>query len=270
MLDQRLIAKHHRATAAQRLAQRGQLQRHVGHAQPGIGHAAAAVLADHAHAVGIVHVQQRFLHARHQRQRAQRGHVAIHAEHAVGDQHRRAVGRVLQLAQRALGIQVRVAAQAAACQPRGIEQAGVVEPVLHAHIVFFAEQRLLHGQVGGKAAAKQQRTRVAEPVGHFPLQRVMQGMVAADQVRGGGAGAFARGGILQRADHPELLRQAQVVIAAEAGEPLAIDLQPHAIATGHRAPHAQAPLRVAELALGLDAVVQVGAGHGRRLAWVGG
>ncbi|MNT22445.1 hypothetical protein D3C72_1578270 [compost metagenome] len=157
---------------------------------------------------------------------------------------------------------MRVAAQARAGQPRGIEQTGVVELVLHADIVLFAQQRLLHGQVGGEATAEQQRTRVTEPLGHFAFQCVMQRVVAADQVRSPGTGPFTRGGVLQCVDHAELLGQAQVIVAAEAGQPAPIDFQAHTIATGDRAPRAATALCIAQRALGLEAGGQVGACHG--------
>ncbi|MCW0462723.1 hypothetical protein NB717_003791 [Xanthomonas sacchari] len=245
MPDQRGIADHCGAVAAQCLAQGHQLQRNVVDTQPGLGDAAAPLRADHADAVRVVHVQQRLLGARHQRQRAQRGDVAVHAEHAIGGQHRRTVGGVLELAHRAFGIQMRIATQAAAGQAAGVEQAGVVEPVLHAHVLFLAQQRLLHRQVGDEAAAEQQRLRIAEPVGDLAFQRLVQRVVAAHQVRGGGAGALARGRVLQGGDHFELLRQAQVVVAAEAGQPAAVHFQAHAVAAADAAAHAQAPLRFA-------------------------
>ncbi len=169
---------------------------------------------------------------------------------------------MLELAHRAFGIQVRIAAQACPGQPRRIEQAGVVELVLHADVVLFAQQRLLHGQVGGEATAEQQCTRITQPLGHFAFQRVMQGVVAADQVRGAGTGAFARRCILQRIDHAELLGQAQVIIAAEASQPLAVHLQADAITTADRAPRAATALGIAQGALGVEAGGQVGAGHG--------
>ena len=43
-------------------------------------------------------------------------------------------------------------------QQRGIQQAGVVEPVLHADVAVFQQQGLLHRQVGQIAAAEQQPT----------------------------------------------------------------------------------------------------------------
>ena len=155
-----------------------------------------------------------------------------------------------------------IAAQACTGQPRRIEQAGVVELVLHADIVLFAQQCLLHRQVGGEATAEQQRTRIAQPLGHFAFKCLVQGVVAADQVRGTGTSAFACGGVLQRVDHAELLGQAQVVVAAEAGQPLAVHFQAYAITTGDRAPRAATALGIAQGALGVEAGGQVGAGHG--------
>src|SRR3546814_2461477 len=69
------------------------------------------------------------LRTRHQCERPQRGDVAVHAEDAVGGDHRRALGMPPQLPDRALDVAVRIAAQAATGQPRGVDQAGVVEPV---------------------------------------------------------------------------------------------------------------------------------------------
>ncbi len=260
VLDQVFATQHQRAGTAQRLAQGDQLQRHVVHAQAGVGDCATAI-AEHAYAMRVVHVEQRLLQARDQRQRTQRCNIAVHAEDTIGGQHRRTLGCVLELAHGAFRIQVRVAAQARTGQPRGIEQAGVVELVLHADIVLFAQQRLLHRQVGGEATAEQQGARVTEPVGQFAFQRVVQRVVATDQMRGTGTGAIACGRILQRVDHAELLGQAEVVVAAEPGQPAPVNFQAHAITTGDRAPRAATALCIAQRALGLEAGGQVGAGH---------
>ena len=81
-------------------------------------------------------------------------------------------------------------------------------------------------------------------------------------MRGARAGAFACGRILQCVDHAELLGQAQVIVAAEAGQPLAVHLQADAITTADRAPRAATALGIAQGALGVEAGGQVGAGHG--------
>src|SRR3546814_8833758 len=74
----------------------------------------------HADAVRIVDIQQRVLRLRGQSQFAQRGDVAVHAEDTIGGQQRGAVRIAAQLAQRTVGIGVRVATQAAAGQARGV------------------------------------------------------------------------------------------------------------------------------------------------------
>lgn len=210
----------------------------------------------------IVDVEQRFLHARDQTQCTQRRNVTIHAENAIAGQHCRALGCALELTHRTFHIQMRIPPQPAAGQACGIEQAGVIEPVLHADIVFFAKQGLLHGQVGDEAAAEQQRRGIAEPVGDLAFERFMRGVVAADQMRGGGAGTIARGGVLQSGDHFELLRQTQIVVGAKTGQPAAIDFQPHTIAAAHLAPYPDPFLGHTQLAQRRNPFVQIGASHG--------
>ncbi|MCY1456916.1 hypothetical protein D9M71_741660 [compost metagenome] len=93
--------------------------------------------------------------------------------------------------------------------------------------------------------------------------------MATDQVRGGAASAFTRSGVLQRGHYFELLRQAQVIVAAEADQRAAVDLQAHAITPANRAPGADAALGKPQLALVLDAFVEVRTGHGGG-SWSGG
>src|SRR5690606_34050249 len=93
------------------------------------------------------------------------------------------------------------------------------------------------------------------------LELGMQGVVAADQVRGAGAGAFAGGGVLQCGADLELRGQAQVVVTAEAGQPLAVDLEADAVAAGHGTALAQAALRRAESVAVADAFVDIDAAH---------
>ena len=147
---------------------------------------------------------------------------------------------------------MRVAAQLAARQAGRIDQAGVVEPVLHAHVAVL-QQCLLDGEIGEETAAEQQATRIAQPVGDVLFQAFVGQVMPGDQVGSAGARAFAAGRILQRVLHLELLGQAQIVVAGEFGQPAAIDLHPHAVAAGDGAAHARASLGGAELALVMDA-----------------
>ncbi len=155
-----------------------------------------------------------------------------------------------------------ITAQVCAGQCRGIEQTGVVELVLHADVAFLAQQRLLHGQVGQVRAGEQYGARIAEPVGHFVLQGIVQDMAAA---RAGGrtaAAAFARGRILQRVDHPELLAQPQIIAAAEGGKPAAIDFQAHAIAAADGTLGGRTRGGDPRRTQGQDSGRQIGTGHG--------
>ena len=259
MADDLLAAQHDRAVAAQRFAQRGQLQQ-PGGVETGFGHAAAPVRTDHADAVGVVDIHQRLLHARDQRQFAQRRDIAVHAEHAVGGEHRHAVGHGAQLAQCAFGIGVRIAAQFAAGKPRGVDQTGVIQTILHAD-VFFAQQRLHHRKVGEVAAAEQQRARGAQPVGELAFQRVVMGVMTADQMRGAAAGTIARCAGLQRVDHCEMLREAEIIVAAEVGQPAAVDFVAHPVAAGDRTALSHAALHRALQAGGEETFGQARTGH---------
>src|SRR5690606_6580481 len=96
-------------------------------------------------------------------------------------------------------------------------------------------------------------------------------VVAADQVRAGAADAVTGGGALHRIDHLELLRQAEVVVAAEVQQPAAVDLHAHAVATADHAAAAHHVARQRFGALGLRAATEVGAlgGHGALLGRAG-
>ena len=89
----------------------------------------------------------------------------------------------------------------------------------------------------------------------------MRGVMPADQVRGTRAGTIACRAALQGADHFELLRQAQVIVAAEFGQPATVHFHAHAVTTGDGAARTHTALGKAQLALGVDALVQVGTGH---------
>ena len=247
--------------AAQCAVECDQPQRHVGHAQPGCGDTAASLLTQQATAMRIVHVQQRGLQACQQRQRTQRCKLTIAAEHAFADHHRHMIGRTAELAHRALGILVRIAAQARAGQARGIQQAAVVAGVLHAEVVLLAQQHLLHGEVGRMAAFEQHRAGHFQPIGDLALECFMQGVAAGAGKRAVCTEAIARGGILQRVDDTELLAKTEVVGTVEGGQPAALDLHPDAIAAAddrHRPPM-QGRRRLGTL--GVDTRGQFGTGH---------
>src|SRR3546814_4758313 len=91
----------------------------------------------HADAVRIVDIQQRVLRLRGQSQFAQRGDVAVHAEDTIGGQQRGAVRIAAQLAQRTVGIGVRVATQAAAGQARSEEHTSELQSLMRISYAVF-------------------------------------------------------------------------------------------------------------------------------------
>ena len=238
MGDQIGIAGHRRANAAQGLAEGDQAQRHIDRRETCSIDAAAPGFAEHADAMRIVDVQRGLLFARELREFAQGRDIAVHREHAVTGEQGCAFGMRGELARGAFGIAMRITLERTAGQARGIDQAGVVEPVLHAQVAL-AQQRLQHREVGHVAAAEQQRALALQPVGEVAFQRGVLRAMPADQVRGGAARAFA-GRIAHCGDDAGMLRQAEVIVAAEIQEYPAVDFTAHAFAPRHRAQDAPA------------------------------
>ena len=112
----------------------------------------------------------------------------------------------------------------------------------------------------GDQAAKQADSHLKQNPNDVEM-RFMRGVMSADQMRSPGAGAIACRTSLQGADHLELLRQAQVIIAAEFGQPATVHFHAHAVTTGDGAARTHTALGKAQLALGVDALLQVGTGH---------
>ena len=233
MGDEVGIADDRCTGAAQRLAEGDQAQWHVVAVQASGIDAAATGIAHHANGMRIVDVQRGLTFACDPGKRAQRRDIAIHREHPVAGEQRRTIGMRGELASGGVGVGMRIALVRATRKPRGIDQRGMVELVLHARVAV-AQQCLHHGEVGHVAAAEQQGPRRLQPVGEFGFQRGVLRAVAADQVRGGTAGTFASR-IPQRGDHARMLRQAEVVIAAEVQQLASIDLATHAVAPRNRA-----------------------------------
>ena len=154
VFDQRVLSDQQCAITAKCLAEGDQQQWRGVRIESGSGHAAASFGTEHADRVRLVDVQQSILIARDRRQFAQRGDIAIHAEHAIGRDQQRAIGVRLGLASRAVGIAMRITHQLRLREPRGIEQAGVVELVLQADIAW-PQQRLHDREIRHVAAAEQ-------------------------------------------------------------------------------------------------------------------
>jgi hypothetical protein len=135
---------------------------------------------------------------------------------------------------------VRVTLQFGAAELGAIEQAGVVELVLHAHVAA-RQQRLQRAEIGHVAGGEQQRALAPGPGGQRFFQFRVRGAVAADQVRRRAAHAFLARRPGERGDQLRVLRQAEVVVAAERQQALAAGFQPRAVGVVDRAQPAQQP-----------------------------
>ena len=217
--------------------------------------------AEYAEAVRVVD-HQRGLRIRAQRsQFAQRRDVAIHAEDAVGCQQRGGIGASIQLLPGSCDIGMRIAFQLGAAELRSVEQAGVVELVLHAHIAW-AKQRLQHAEVRHVAGGEQQRTFAPGPLGQCLFQLGMLGAMTADQVCRRAADTFFPRATDQRVDQLRVPGQAEVVVAAERQQTPATDLQPWAIRMLDRAQPAQQLGALAFGRAGGKALQQIRSAHG--------
>ena len=114
----------------------------------------------------------------------------------------------------ALGIEWALALR----QRRAVEQRSVIEAVLEDLGAVVAE-RLEGAEVGHVAGGEEQRRRPAGQCGEALLQGLVDLEVAADQVRGAGAGAEAAcaGGL--GLGQPWIPAQPQIVVAGEVEDP---------------------------------------------------
>ena len=109
----------------------------------------------------------------------------------------------------------------------------MAQAIGHNPIVFFrkrSNQRLIRG----KAGDKQQRARVAQPVGKFLFQLAMCLTIAANVTRSARTDAITFRPLLPGGDNRIMLAQAQVVITGEVEPALPFSLQPASGAVVYR------------------------------------
>jgi hypothetical protein len=141
--------------------------------------------------VRIVDIERGVLHARDEREFAQRRDVAVHAEDAVGREHRAASGTLRNWRKRAFGIQVRIAAQlAAARRAASMRLAWLRRSCTQSRRLRATPAR--HPRLARKPLPNSKRARHPQPVGEFAFERVVRCVVAAHQVRGDAARAVRR------------------------------------------------------------------------------
>ncbi|STW30785.1 Uncharacterised protein [Klebsiella michiganensis] len=96
----------------------------------------------------------------------------------------------------------------------GFQQRSVAETVGD-NPILFARQRGNHRLIRGKAGNKQQRTRIAQPVGQLLLQRAVRLAIAADVAGTAAADAVAIRALLPGLDDSRMLAEAKIIVAGK-------------------------------------------------------
>ena len=213
-LDQRPAARDVAAERADRLRQRPDLDVDAPvHAE--VVDRAAPVLAEHAARMGIVdhHDAAEFLGQRAQlRQRAE---VAVHAEHAVGDEQLALAGRQLrQDLARGVDVLVREHLDRGAAQAGAVDDAGVIQLVGNHDVVL--------GQDGGDGAGVRGEAALEHDDGFGLLERGQPAFELHVDVHGAGDRAHRAGPDAEPPDRvegpfaqPRVRRQPEVVVRGE-------------------------------------------------------
>ena len=139
--------------------------------------------------------------------------IAIHAEHSIRRDQPGSVRRNEHIRQ-TRRIDVRVAAHFGAREARGVDQRCMIEAIFEDHVVTIG-QRADHPEIRHVTGGKQQRAFGAGKVRQFFFEGVMRATVATDQVRGTGAHAVTFGTGVEGGKHAGVVRQSQIVVAAE-------------------------------------------------------
>ena len=114
---------------------------------------------------------------------------------------------------------------------------GRVAQAVRGDAVVFAHQGGNHRLIRGKTGDKQQRPRVAQPVGQLFLQRLMRRGVAADVPGATAAHAVTIRALLPGANDLRVLAQAQIIVAGEITEPLSFPGEKTACTVFHYPAH---------------------------------
>jgi hypothetical protein len=125
-------------------------------------------------------------------------------------------------------IGMRVTLERCAGELRAVEQAGVIELVLHAQFTAF-KQRLHHAEVGHVAGGEKQRALASRPFGQRFFQRGMFATMAADQMRRPLPTPLASAACFNAATSLRMLRQTQIVVAAERKQAASVAFEPRTV-----------------------------------------
>ena len=112
---------------------------------------------------------------------------------------------------------------------RRIEQRGVRQ-LIGDNAILLLRQQMYDRLIGGEAGDKQQRARIAEPVGELRLQLRVAAAIARDVSRRAGT----RRVLTPAGDHRRMLAQAEIVVAGEVTVRLSLYLQRAGIVARHQ------------------------------------
>ena len=199
---------------------------------------AGTIGAEHANPVCIVDHQDHMFLFTQSAKFAQWCDIAVHAEYAIGREQGRGIGTACQLTLRCGDVAMCIAFEFGAGQISAVEQAGMIELVLHAKIAV-GQQRLHRAEIGHVAGREQQRAIAPGPLRQFLFQRRMFVAMPTEQMCCTGADSPTHGGKGQGFAHSSMLGEAKVVVAGEIKQRFAIDDDARAVDGSDRTQAAQ-------------------------------
>jgi hypothetical protein len=205
--------------AAERLAERARHQVDTIADSEELGRARSGRAQD-AGGMGVVHHHQCVVLLGHRAQVTEGRDVAVHREHAVGDDEdaaRTGGPRGRQLSVEVPQVAVRVAEPLRLRQPDAVDDRRVVQ-LVRDHGILVAEERLEDSAVGVEAGREEDRVLGPEPFGDLRLEGTMLDVRPADEPHARHPEPVGVEGRVCGCDHGGRRREAQIVVRAEVQE----------------------------------------------------
>ena len=219
---------------------------------PGLGHGAATARAQRTGGMGLVDHHAGVVGLGELDDLQQRGDVAVHREHAVGDDQRAPAARLLEAPGQMLHVGVVVDEGLGPGEPAAVHQRGVVERVGEHDLALTGERR--HDPRVGEIAGAEQHARLpALEVREALLEAAVDGHVPGDQPRRAGARAPAHRSVGRSLAHARVVGQPEVVVRAQQQDRLAVEDHARAL----RARDLARPAVQAELLELVEAILDV-------------
>ncbi len=177
--------------------------------------------------MGVVGHQPGIVALRKRRERVQRRDVAIHGKDAVGHDQcpRMAAAMFRQKGFDMVHVAVPVGHDSRARETRAGPQAGMRQFVDQDE-VLAADQRRDDAEIGEIARAEDAGRLGAFPMGQPRFEFAIKRMIAGDQPRGAGADAVDADRLDRRLLDGRMMRQVEIVVAAERQQPAAVAQHP--------------------------------------------